>query len=159
MPPAPDIDPQKIVAIVAVAVALAIILTRRIRELAAKIPPDPWSREIDLAVKAREATPVCVNCLQPQEGHRWFCPHCAYPSGDYVTMMPYLQIFATGEVLRRGVMGRPEPGVARKAFFVIFSASEYAIFAPVYWFWMVRKACGKPICHVRREPLKFEESI
>jgi hypothetical protein len=158
MPPSPNIDPQKILAVVALAVALAIILIRWIREAASKAPPDPWPQELDLAVRAREATPVCINCLYPQEGHRWFCPHCAYPGGEYVTMMPYLQIFATGEVLRRGVIGPPEKGFARKALFVILSACEYAIFAPVYWYWMLRKSRGEPICLARRKDLKFEET-
>ncbi len=157
MSPAPEFEPEKGIALVAAGAALVIILIRRIREIASRGSPDPWPQEVDLAVKARDAIPVCINCLYPQEGHRWFCPHCAFPAGEYVTMMPYLQIFATGEVLRRGVMGTPETGFARKALFVIYSASEYAFFAPVYWFWMVRKAGGKPICHARRQELKFEE--
>ena len=152
--PEQEFDPQKIIALVVVGVALIIVLIRRFR---ASAPPDPWSSEIDQAVKARDAIPVCSNCLYPQAGHRWFCPHCAFPTGDYVTSMPYLQIFAIGEVLRRGVIGLPERGFARKAFFVIFSASEYLAFAPIYWFWMVRKAHGKPICQARRDELKFEE--
>ena len=158
MSPAQDFDAQKAIALVAGGLALAIFLFRKIRAMAAEAPPDPWPQEVDVAVKAREAIPVCTNCLFPQEGHRWFCPHCGYPAGEYVTTMPYLQIFAVGEVFRRGVLGPPEKGFARKAFLVIYSVCEYAIFAPVYWFWMVRKSRGKPICTARREGLKFDEA-
>jgi hypothetical protein len=159
MSPAQDYDPQQTIALVALVAALAIYLFRKIREIASKTSPDPWPQEVDLAVKARDAVPMCINCLYPQEGHRWFCPHCAFPTGEYVTIMPYLQIFAVGEVFRRGVIGPPETGFARKAFFVIYSASEYVVFAPIYWFWMARKARGKPICRARRDDLKFEEPV
>ena len=157
MSPASITESENLFALVAFGAAGIYFLVRWVMEYAAKAPPDPWPQEVDVAVKAREAVPVCVNCLHPQEGHRWFCPNCAYPSGDYVTLMPYLQVFAVGEVLRRGVIGPPEKGFGRKMFLVIYSASEYAVFAPVYWFWMWRKARGKPICRAQKTELNFEE--
>lgn len=90
-------------------------------------------------------TPLCLNCAAPQGGHRWFCPKCGFPGGEYVVLMPYLQIFTVGEVLRRGVTGPPEKGFAIKAGLVVYSLTQYAVFAPLYWFWMARKARGKPI--------------
>ena len=158
MPTSQDFDPQKAIALVAVGTALAIILVRKIRHIASTAPPDPWPEEIDLAVKDRGAIPVCVNCLYPQEGHRWLCPHCAFPTGEYVTTMPYLQVFAVGEFFRRGVIGPPAMGFIGLAAFVFYSASQYAPFAPIYWFWMIRRASGKPICSEHRKDLKFEET-
>lgn len=58
-------------------------------------------------------------------------------------LMPYLQIFTVGEVLRRGVTGPPEKGFAIKAGLVVYSLTQYAVFAPLYWFWMARKARGE----------------
>jgi hypothetical protein len=137
-------------------VASILVLICRIREIASKIPPDPWSQEVDLAVRAKDAIPVCINCLYPQQGHRWFCPHCGFPVGEYNTAMPYLQIFSLGELLRRGVVGPPEKGFTLKLGFFLYSF-EYALLAPIYWFWLVRKACGKPICQAQRKELPFEE--
>lgn len=119
---------------------------------------DPWPAEVDAAVKAPSAVPLCTNCLYPQEHHRWFCPHCAFPTGDYVPLMPYLQIFVVGEVLRQGVSGPPErrPGV--QAFLVLYSLTEYAFFAPLYWFWMLRRAQGKPL-RPARPPLAPDPSV
>jgi hypothetical protein len=120
--------------------------------------PDPWPSEIDAAVRSPVAVPLCVNCLYPQEGHRWFCPHCGFPSGDYIAAMPYLQVFVAGEALRKGVMGPPERRVGVRVFLVVLSIAEYAVFAPVYWYWMIRRAQGKPICEERREAIMFEEN-
>jgi hypothetical protein len=132
-------------------------LAPRSREVFAHRMEDPWTREIDDAVHARDAVPLCVDCLCPLEGHHWFCPHCGFPAADCVMIMPYLQIFPVAEVLRRGVMGPPENGFAKKFGFVILSLAQYSVFAPIYWYWMARKAGGRPICQAKRHDLKFEE--
>ncbi len=150
MSPVPEITAEKTIAWVSAAAVFTGLLIWRIREIASHARADPWPEEIDHAVRAREAVPLCVNCLCPQDDHPWFCPHCGYPAGEYVTMMPYLQIFAVGEVFRRGVIGPPEKDFGQKAFFVLSSVGEYFFFAPLYWFWMARKASGKPICQARR---------
>lgn len=153
----PEFDPQKAIALVAVGTALTIVLFRRVRAIASKTESDPWSQEVDLAVRDRGAIPVCTNCLHPQEGHRWLCPHCAFPSGEYVTTMPYLYVFAMGELFRRGVVGPPGTKLTHQAAFVFSAVCEYGPFAPIYWFWLMRRACGKPICVENRVELKFEE--
>jgi hypothetical protein len=71
--------------------------------------------------------------------------------------MPYLYVFVLGESMRRGVMGPPEKGVARAVFLILFSACQYAIFAPIYWFWMERKARGRPICEDKRPKFEIDE--
>ena len=120
--------------------------------------PDPWSAETDAAVRGPSAVPLCINCLFPQGPHRWFCPHCGFPTGDCVAVMPYLQVFVMGEALRRGVAGSPERRAGVQFFLVVYSSAEYAVFAPLYWFWMWRRARGKPIGTECREPIAFEEN-
>jgi len=66
--------------------------------------------------------------------------------------MPYIGNFVEGEFFRRGVSGPPEPGFLRHLFLVIYATVTYWFFAPVYWYWMIRKAQGRPICaQFRRE--------
>ncbi len=73
-------------------------------------------------------------------------------------MNPYLQIFLIGDLLRKGVLGPPERRIGVQLFLVVYSFGNYAVFAPVYWYWMVRRAQGKPICVECRRAIKFEES-
>jgi hypothetical protein len=73
-------------------------------------------------------------------------------------MDPYLQIFLIGDTLRKGVLGPPERKTSAQLFLVAFSLSQYAVFAPLYWFWMIRRAQGKPICAERRRPIEFDET-
>lgn len=119
--------------------------------------PDPWPPELDAQVRQRDAVPVCTNCLFPQQEHLWFCPHCHFPTGEYVTVMPYLNIYAQGELLRRGVSGPPDPSVFRRLFHVLFSVQYYSVLAPLYWFWMWRKADGRPIASLNRPDLPRED--
>ena len=88
---------------------------------------------------------LCLDCLAPQEGHLWFCPQCGAPSGEYVNTMPYLYLFSMGEGFRRGVTGPPEKRPAINAGLLLAATTQYAVFAPLYWFWMYRKAQGKPL--------------
>lgn len=73
-------------------------------------------------------------------------------------MMPYLQIFPVGEVLRQGVMGPPERRIGVLVFLIVFSLTQYAVFAPLYWFWMFRRASGRPICYEQRRDIPDEEN-
>ncbi len=68
--------------------------------------------------------------------------------------LPYLQIFPMADIFRQGVMGPPERRVGVQVFLVVFSVAQYGPFAPVYWFWMICRACGRPICQEQR---KFPE--
>ncbi|ACB76884.1 hypothetical protein [Opitutus terrae] len=126
---------------------LAQMLRRAFRDT-----PNPWPDEIEKAVRAPEAVPLCLNCLAPQTRDGWFCPHCAFPTGDYVAVNPFSQIFVLGELFRRGVTGAPEKRVGVHLFLLVCSVTQYAAFAPVYWFWLWRRQLGRPICEPRREP-------
>lgn len=158
MNPDQEFDPEKLVGVIGIAVGASIIFIRWFLGLLREVPADPWSPEIDRAVRRRDAVPVCVECLCPQEGHRWFCPHCGFPTGEYVTTMPFLQIFAVGELLRCGVIGPPDKGLSRQVGFLLCSLTQYSLFFPVYWLWLVSRVCGRPIGHPHRLDLRFEES-
>ena len=119
---------------------------------------DPWTPEDDAAARHPAASKLCLRCLQPNPPapQVWFCPNCGAATGDCVNAMPFLYVFSIGELARRGVMGKPEKGFFKKLFFVLFPIVQHVPFAPLiliypfvvlaYWFWMYRKAIGKPIC-------------
>ena len=136
---------------------LARLVRRWFRQWFPKAPSDPWPKDVDEDARSREAVPLCIDCLHPQTGHGWFCPHCGHATGEFVTLMPYLQIFATGEVFRKGVMGPPEKRKRVLVFLFLYSLGEYSVFAPLYWFWMICRATGQPICNEQRKDLAWEE--
>ena len=130
--------------------------------------PDPWTPEDAAAANDPFARKICLRCVQPQPRapQSWFCPNCGEPDCDNVNK-PYLNIFSQGTLLRRLVMGKPEKGLRgffEKAAFVIYTMLLFPLafawlvslapffwhsifFVPplLYWFWMIRKAVGKPI--------------
>jgi hypothetical protein len=114
---------------------------------------DPWPAEIDQEVRRPDAVPLCINCLCPQGPHAHFCPHCAFPTGDRVALMHYLAVFVVGELLRQGVTGRPEGRRPVQVFLIFLGLVQYSVFAPLYWYWLWRRACGRPICDGVRPPL------
>jgi hypothetical protein len=136
---------------------LARLVRRWCRQWFPAAPPDPWPEQVDEDARSPDAVPLCIDCLRPQTGLGWFCPHCGHATGEFVTLMPYLQIFAAGEVFRKGVIGPPEKRKGVLVFLFLYSFGEYSVFAPLYWFWMIRRAMGQPICEERRKDLTLEE--
>lgn len=132
-------------------------LARALRQYLNEYPRDPWSEEVDRAARLPDATPLCTSCLAPQELHRWKCPHCGYPGGDLSAFLPLERTLLEGELFRRGVLGPPEERAWITVTFVIFSLVTFTVFAPLYWFWMLRRASGTPIAEERRELLQFED--
>jgi hypothetical protein len=68
--------------------------------------PDPWDAEVEQKLQEPETLEVCHRCLTPQEPDAWFCKHCGAAVGPYNNMMPFLNVFSEGEVLRNGVSDR-----------------------------------------------------
>ena len=65
--------------------------------------PTPWPEELDIAVRAPDAIPVCHCCTTPCELPVWFCPVCGTAVGPYNNILPFIRIFSLGEVFRSGV--------------------------------------------------------
>jgi hypothetical protein len=68
--------------------------------------PDPWDAEIEQKLQEPEAREICHRCLTPQEPGAWFCMHCGVTVGPYNNLMPFLNVFSEGEVLRNGASDR-----------------------------------------------------
>ncbi|MGD0813908.1 MAG: hypothetical protein ABSA83_09910 [Verrucomicrobiota bacterium] len=96
-------DPERLVGEVALAVFAFVLLWRGFVR-ARRIPtsPDPWDKEIEQALHEPEAVEVCHRCFDPVAAGSWFCEHCGCAVGPYNNLMPYIDVFSEGEVLRNG---------------------------------------------------------
>jgi len=99
------------------------------------VPPDPWDAEISARLDEPEAAPVCHHCFTPQQHDRWFCPECGAAVGPYNNYLPFIYIFSIGEVARNGVYGPVRRNFVTVLGYVWFGASQYLVFAPVYWYY------------------------
>ena len=104
----------------------------------AKPTPDPWGPEVDAAIHGPDALPVCHHCFTPQEDPNWFCPECGAAIGPYNNLMPYVQLFSEGEVFRTGVTGHWRPSALIVVGYLLASVGVAAIFAPVYWYFLLQ---------------------
>jgi len=68
--------------------------------------PDPWDAEIEQKLQDPEIQEICHRCLTPHEPGTWFCGHCGAAVGPYNNLMPFLNVFSEGEVLRNGICNR-----------------------------------------------------
>lgn len=123
-------DPNMIVGWLAVAGLLVAALWRLtvwVRD--APVRPDPWDAEVEQQLL--EAVEVCPHCSTPQSPTAWFCPHCGRAVGPYNNLMPYVQIFSEGEVLRNGTHDRlrKSPVIVVGYFLISFNFFVLAISA------------------------------
>jgi len=130
----PDDAPRPEVMIVVMAV-LVFALVRLVRWIQRAAPrPDPWDKEIEEAVQAEDAVPLCPHCLAPQEPETWFCAECGCSVGPYNNVNPYLYLFSLGDLFRAGVFGRVRRSPSVVVGFLLLSLAAYTIFAPYYWY-------------------------
>ena len=124
------------IAVAAVLGCVVLLVVRWIREVVP--PPNPWDEEVERAVQAEDAVPLCPHCLAPQEPETWFCAGCGCSVGPYNNLNPYLYLFSVGDLFRTGVSGpvRRSPFVV--VGFLVLSLAEYMIVAPYYWFLFFR---------------------
>ena len=100
--------------------------------------PNPWPEELDEALKSTDAKLLCSHCFTPQRKGSWFCPKCGAAVGPYNNIMPYLNIFSTGEMLRAGAGSKLKRTPLTIIGYVMVSLMEYLIFAPVFLYRFVR---------------------
>jgi hypothetical protein len=104
----------------------------------ASVGPDPWEQEVGQATDSPDVPEVCHRCSAPQAWGAWFCPHCGSAVGPYNNLMPYVNVFSQGEVLRNGATDRFRMRPLILIGYLLVSLEGYLIFAPVYWFFLLR---------------------
>jgi hypothetical protein len=100
--------------------------------------PDPWDAEIGRRLEEPEAVEICHHCFTQQPPNAWFCEHCGSAVGPYNNIMPYLNVFSEGEVFRNGATDKLRTKPLVIAGYLLFSLSAYAVFAPVFWFFLFK---------------------
>jgi len=132
-------DPERIVGEVAL-VVLAFVHVCRVFVRVGQIPtsPDPWDKEIEKALHEPEAMEVCHRCFDPVTPGSWFCQQCGYAVGPYNNLMPYINVFSEGEVLRNGVNDKLRRKPLIVAGYLLVSLNLYLVFAPIYWILLYR---------------------
>jgi len=132
-------DPEATIAVVVILGICAVGVYRFVlRVMEAPLGADPWSGDTGAAVHQEEAIPLCHHCLTRQEHNGWFCPECGATVGPYSNYMPYIYIFAQGEILRAGVTERVRRSWYITTGFVLLSLGMFAIAAPIYWFFLFK---------------------
>jgi hypothetical protein len=132
-------DPATRAGILAIAILLCLGLWRLIRWLfSGTPPPDPWSDEVAAEIAKDDAVPLCHRCLAPHDSRVDFCPECGAPVGAYTNWLPYPYLFSIGHTLRIGASGDFRRSPLTIAGFLCLGIVEYALFAPVYWFMLLK---------------------
>lgn len=133
-------DPELLVGILGVGVLICggiwglVLWVRR-----ASTSPDPWDRSITEELEQEQAVQLCHRCLAAQESSADFCPACGAPVGQYTNWLPYPYLFSIGHTLRIGTSGEYKRTRLTIFGFFLLGLAEYAVFAPVYWFMVLRR--------------------
>ena len=102
------------------------------------VRPDPWDEEVQQGLEREDSQPLCQRCLEPYDRENYFCPCCGAPVGTYTNWLPFPYLFSVGDLLRLGTVGEFKHSRVNAAGFLLLSAAEYSIFAPIYWFLFLR---------------------
>jgi hypothetical protein len=133
-------DPELLIGILGIAVLIGggiWGLVRWVRRAATS--PDPWDRSITEQLEQEQAVQLCHRCLAAQEESADFCPACGAPVGQYTNWLPYPYLFSIGHTLRIGTSGEYRRTRLTVLGFFLLGLAEYAVFAPVYWFMVLRR--------------------
>jgi hypothetical protein len=125
---------------IGLAVVLGVGLYRLVQHIRRVVPrPDPWDADIEQAVNGDDAIPICHRCLTEHDVNAWFCPKCGAAVGEYNNLLPFVQVFSEGEVLRNSLFDRLRITPLTVAGFFVFTASLAVltgigiVLAPIYW--------------------------
>lgn len=100
--------------------------------------PNPWDDQVEQSIQEPDATPICRRCLEPYEESARYCSHCGLPVDSLVPLSPFHQVFAIGDVLLTGTQRKFPVNYVTVTGYVLFSTVQYLVFAPLYWFWLLR---------------------
>lgn len=106
----------------AILVVLCFAIYRFIQRIRRLVPrPDPWGEDVQAAVCDESALPVCHRCFTEHEPSTAFCPKCGTAVGAYNNIMPWVQVFSEGEVLRNSLFDRLRVNFLTIAGFFVFT--------------------------------------
>jgi len=94
--------------------------------------PDPWDAEVDRQLHDPDIQQICHRCLTPQEPDAWFCRYCGAAVGPYNNLMPFLNVFSEGEVLRNGVGGRFRNRPLIVIGYFLLTLTIFPLLTPIY---------------------------
>lgn len=107
---------------IAIVIVVAFAIYRLVQHVRRVVPtPDPWGKEVEISIEAEDATPVCHRCFTGHDPNTWFCPKCGTAVGDYNNILPWVQVFSEGEVLRNSLFDRLRVGALTVAGFFLFT--------------------------------------
>ena len=104
----------------------------------AKPTPNPWDEKTEESIQQPDASQICRRCLEPHEEFARYCPHCGIPVDSMVPLSPFHYAFAIGDVLLTGTQRKFPVNWLTITGFVFLSTIQYMVFAPVYWFRLIR---------------------
>jgi hypothetical protein len=111
---------------------------------------DPWDAGVGQQLSEPDAVEVCSRCLTEQPSTAWFCNHCGKAVGPYNNLMPFLNVFSEGEVLRNGTTGRFRNRPLILIGYLLITLGINPFFAPIYWFVL--------LSNLKRPPAKQESA-
>jgi ribosomal protein L40E len=118
--------------------------------------PDPWDAAVEEELKNPDIQQICHRCMAPQEPDAWFCKHCGAAVGPYNNLMPFLNVFSEGEVLRNGVGGRFRNRPLIVIGYFLITLGIFPILAPIYWLSLLLNLKRPPD---RQEPAETHVSL
>jgi hypothetical protein len=102
------------------------------------VTSNPWGDEIEKQLCNSDAVEICHHCFTPCPADGWFCERCGGSVGPYNNWMPFVRIFAEGEVFRNGVNCKLRPSALIVAGYLLAAFSAYAFLAPIYLYFFFR---------------------
>ena len=146
----PALTPEQTVATFAVTGLCVLLFFCFLRWiLSGPVRPDPWDESITAQMQLPDATALCHRCVTPHLDHEHFCPNCGAAVGDYNNVLPFEQVFSEGEVFRHGTTEKLRATPLVIGGYFLLSAAAYTLFAPFYWFLLLRNLSRQSIVPIR----------
>ena len=132
-------NPEKMIGLLALLGLGLVVCWRLVKWLGgAKPKPDPWDQETEDRIQQADAVPICTRCLEPYESACHYCPNCGLPVDTLAPFSPYLYIFVLGDALLTGTNRAFPVNWLTVTGFLLLSAAQYTLLAPVYWYFLFR---------------------